>query len=974
MERVNGDSQFVGRQEQVALVDQAAVRSGAGTPQFVIFGGEAGIGKTRLIERCATRLAGTGALVTRGACIELGAEGLPLAPITSTLRDLVRQLGAARLSSLLPDADQLLALLPELQLPPTAGGHRLERLFELFARMLERLGQDNPVVLVVEDLHWADRSTRELLGYLARAPHAGRVLVMMAYRSDAVGHGDPLSGFLAELVRLPSVQRVVLPPFTRAETEQLAAAVLAKPPPAGLVDRIFHRSGGNPFFVEELVRAGAELPDSLRELLLHKVARLPGPARQVVRMASVGGSSVPHDLLAATAGLPDTVLLPALRQAVEAYVLTTDPIRDARPGEVGGRYRFRHDLLREAVLNDLLPAERVRLHRSFAEALSACPELVPAERRAAESAYHWHGAGEAGRALPALLRAAEAAEAMYAHAEQTQMLERALEVSPQVTEPNPLAAPDRLAIWEKVVAAALLAGEPSHARGLVDRALAEAEMVVEPQRTALLRALRCQALQELGDASTAAAIGEALKVVPPTPGMSRARVLDVLSAVLMIARQPEQARALGIEAIRLAAELGDQALEANAQITVAATLTQLGTYHDAITVLRHAVELAERSSDDIRLTRAYHNLAYASIWLGQLTEAADTARAGLTVARRAGLSRSLGAVTTMNLADILMIVGRWDGVDAILTEALALDPPRRFASIMHAIRGELAHARGDLELARQQASLAQTLLDQTADTLPQRLPSINLTAEIALADNRIDDARAAIAEGLPLLDRCDAITMAWLFVTTGARVEARARMLPPRLRGAGASLAEPLHAAVARLPTGTPLLSAYAAQFAAETGQPDASWSAVAAAWDAIGAEFPACHAKLRAAERAAITQDWAAAREWLRAADQQARRLGAGRILAEIELLAGRAELALNDDPATGSDLQRLGLTNREIEVLHLIATGRSNRQIAEQLYISPKTASVHASHILTKLGVSNRVEATAVAYRMHLLDDLAS
>jgi ATP/maltotriose-dependent transcriptional regulator MalT len=969
---------FVGRQELVGLVDEAAGRARAGQLQVVVLGGEAGVGKTRAMEHCADRLAGAGALVLHGPCVELGAEGLPLAPVTAMLRDLVRQVGVERVS-LLPGADLIMGLLPEHAAPSPAGPDQPGRWFEGFGGLLRRLGADRPVLLVIDDLHWADRSTRELLGFLARGLRTARAVVLTAYRSDALARRHPLPPFLAELARLPGVRRQELGRFGRAETEQLVTGMLGDRPPAELVDRVFRRSGGNPFFIEELVRDSAgpatgRLPASVRDLLLDRIERLPPAAGQLLRLAAVGGPAVPHRLLAATAGLPESALLAALRAAVDARVLAADPDRDG--------YRFRHELLREVVVEELLPAERSRLHRSYAEALAADPAVVPAERLAAETAFHWHGAGEPARALPALLRAAAAAEAMHAHAEHSQLLLRALEIWPQVTDQTQVAGHDRLGSWERVVAAALRAGEPAQALALADRAIEEAGRrdPGSPAGLAMLLAQRSLARHELGRDDTLAAVEQARAALGSAPPAVRPRVLDVLGQVLMLRRRSELAHALSTEAMRLAATLGDEAVATNARITMATALGQLGGYDEALAVLDETRKLAERRGDDLRLARVHNNLAQALTYAGRLPEAVDVARTGLEVARRAGLSRTLGGVLVLNLAEALLLTGRWAEADAAVAGSLALDPPRRATAAMHVVRGEIALGRGELDRAREQLSLASTLADGAAGPVSQLVAVRFLAAELALAGNRIDDARAAVVEALPALDGCDSLGVVWQLLAAGARVVAgdriRARVFGDR--PAEDTLAGTLRATAARLQTGTPLLSAHAAQFAAELGPaPEAAappgWPAVVEAWDNVGAAYLACYARLRAAEAAAAAGDRAGAGHWLRPAAAAAERLGARRLLTELRRLARRVDLVLETGsaPAAGtSDLHRLGLTGRESEVLRLMATGRSNRQIAEQLFISPKTVSVHSSHILAKLGVANRVEATAVAYRLGLFD----
>ena len=978
MGRSSTGARLVGRRDQLRLLDEAVGLAGAGEPQFVVFGGEAGVGKTHLLEHCAVRLEESGWRALRGACVELGAEGLPLAPATAALRDLVHQVGVDRVSALLPGADAVLTLLPEMR-GPQALPDTQARLFELFAAVLRRLGDDHPVLLVIDDLHWADKSTRELVGFLARTLLAARVLVVMAYRTDTLGRRHPLPAFLAELERLRGVRRVELPRFGRAETEELVAEVLGRHPSAALVDRVFRLSSGNAFFVEELASAQAaggpsSLPESVRDLLLDRVERLPEASRDVVRMAAAGGPSLSHRLLAEIAGLDERPLLERLRVAVDARVLA------AEEGEYA--YRFRHALLREAVVDDLLPAERVRLHRAYAEALEARPGLAPAERYAAEVAFHWYGAGEADKALPALVRAAAAAEAVCAHAEQGQMLLRALDQWARVPDAPRLAGLDRVDIWEKLIGANLWAGEDHQALDLADQALAETDQAAAPERAAMLLALRGMALRDLGRDGALTAVEEALNLLPPAPSAGRARVLDLLGAVLMTSGRPKRAHALSREAMRIAADLGDEVVEANARTTVGVTLAQLGAYDEALATLREARDGAEERGDATRLTRAHLNLAVVLGTVGRHEETVGAATAGLDIAGRAGLSRTLGSILTVILATALTAMGRWDEADATCAGGLAADPSRPLGAAMHAIRGEIALARGEFEYARDQQSLATTLLGQ-ASADPGRLLVLRLAAAIALHDNRIGDARKTVADALAVSGEGSPAADVWRLVTLGAQVESRARMRARTFGdgSAGEPITGALRAAAAAFPVGTPLSSACAAQVAAELGpalgpelRADVSWSEVVSAWEALGEPYSAAYARLRAAERAAEAGDRVSARDWLRRAADDADRLGAIPLLAEIRVLSRAADVATDTTPvraAAPSGIRRLGLTEREAEVLRLVMAGHSNRGIAQQLFISPKTVSAHVSRVLHKLGVAGRVEATAAAYRLRLFEE---
>lgn len=357
------------------------------------------------------------------------------------------------------------------------------------------------MVLVLEDLHWADASTRHLLAYLFRTLRRGRLVVIATYRADDIHRRHPLRPLLAELDRLRTVQRIELPRFSRDEVARQMAGILATEPAPALVDDVFERSDGNAFFVEELAVASYEgcrtgLTDSLRDLLLVRVEGLPEHAQRVARIVAEGGSTVEYPLLAAVVGLGEDELIEALRAAVGANILLATPDGDG--------YRFRHSLVREAVSDDLLPGERSRLNRRYAEALEAGPGLVPADQRAARLASYWYHAHAAAKALPAVLHASVEARRRHACSEQLRLLERAMELWDDVPEDvrdglrpvdyaevyppcgcDPDTTPLRyLDLMAEAAVAGRLCGERDRALKIIKRALRLLEDEKDPLRSA----------------------------------------------------------------------------------------------------------------------------------------------------------------------------------------------------------------------------------------------------------------------------------------------------------------------------------------------------------------------------------------------------------------------------------------------------------------------------------------------------------
>jgi ATP/maltotriose-dependent transcriptional regulator MalT len=938
-------SSFVGRRDQLVQLDHAVRSAESGEPQVVVVGGDAGIGKTWLLDHFASRLEDTGVRVLRTACIELGTQGLPLAPVNAALRQLVGRYGVEALVTAQPGVESLLQLLPELGVAETPVPDRA-RLFELYGALLQRLGTEHPLLWVIDDLHWADRSTRELLGFLARTLRASRILIATAYRADDLDRAHPLRPFLAELQRVRGVRRVDLPAFSRTETAELLRDVLGDRVTDEVVDRVYRRSGGNALVALELAQAGGSaevIPESLRDVLLGKIERLPEASRHVVRRAAIGGRSITHGLLRAITGRDDAHLFDALRAAADQGVLLPDG---------ADRYAFRHALVREAVVDDLLPAERRQLHRICAEALTSNPGLVAPDRYAAELAFHWHEAGDAVRALPALLSAADAAAQVPAYAERAQLLDRALRIWDDAS------GLDRLELFDQAIEAANWAGDALLALDLADRALAlaSADGSAEPERVAMLFVHRGLSLHNLDRDGALAAVDEGLAVLPETPTLGRARVLDLAGTVLVLRGWARRALDVAGESARLAARLGEPRLELSANTTRGWAFAMLGSYAEALEAMDGLRERAEQLGDQAQVARVQLNVAKSLVGAGRYADAVDVARSGIEAAGASGLARGLGTVIHLYLTWALMALGRWDEVETVALDVLELDPSSPATAAFHAARAEVAFLRGDVPTAVEQLSLALTVSGGAADTAPWMLPLVRQRADIALYENRIDDARKAVADALATGGERGSPAGLWMLLITGARISAR--QSDPEFEAL-------LRRTASRLPRDSPALAACALHFAAELGDPGVTWPEVAGAMDAVGAVYRTAYAEMRCGEAALAAGDRDAAREWLRSAAERARWLHAQPLLAEIEVLARSAHL---DIGRRAAEPVSAGLTERETEVLRLVAAGKSNKQIAEELYVSPKTVSVHVSNILAKFGVSSRGQAAATAHRLNL------
>jgi DNA-binding CsgD family transcriptional regulator len=959
----------------------------------VLLGGEAGVGKTRLVEQFAAAAQEQGARVLGGGCVPLGEEGLPFAPVIEALRGLADQLDPAELEAVAgPARAELARLLPDLAwgreaiVGPAVAGAGQGQLFELLFGVVQRLAATAPLLWVLEDLHWADRSTRDLLAYLATYLRAQPVLLVLTFRSDELDRRHPLRRLLAELGRNRRVVRLELPRFSRAEVTQQVAGLLGADPSARLVDDLYARSEGNPFFAEELVLAGADpgvLPPSLQEVLLARVVRLGDRTQQLLRVAAAAGPGVTQPLLAEVAGLDDQQLLEGLREAVDQQLLRPDP-------GGGDGYLFRHALLAEAVHSELLPGERVRLHTALASALEAGVEGGgPPASRAARLAYHWAAAGDQPRALSASIQAAEAALGVYGFAEAQLQLERALALWDQVPDAEQRAAGmDRVGLLARCAEAAYGAGDPAWAAELVRQTLGRVDEAHQPRRAGLLHEQLARCLRRLGDP---AALGEqqaAVRLVPPGPSVERARVLGSLALLLVLVDRFAEVREPAEEAVAIARQVGAVAEEANARIALGGGLVNLGDPDAGLAELQAAVRLATQVGDVVLALRAtvYHSDGLLAA--GRLAEAATVSLDGIEEVRRLSLTRAFGPLLACNATWALGALGRWDQAEQVSRQALELAPSDAAAASLPLARAALELGRGDLDAAQARLQAVRRLLPAPIPQAQYARPLLGGLAELALWRGDLGQARQLVAEAVPLV--AANLRYAAPLYALGLRVEAdRAELARARRAGqplgddgTATTLLDRLdQAATSPAAAGLPDLAAWQASALAERtrqqGRPDpAAWAAAAAAWERLGQPYHLAYAGYRHAEALlAATGDRDTAHQVLSRAAAITGRLGARPLDSEIQALARRARLDLTPPagaPATAADVPgpaaQLGLTPREAEVLALVAVGRSNRQIAQALFISPKTVGVHVSNILAKLGVAGRVEAAAVAHRLGL------
>ncbi|WP_392842751.1 AAA family ATPase [Streptomyces sp. LN500] len=1024
---------FVGRAGELTSLTDALARATAGLPglpgapggepQALLIGGEAGVGKTRLVEEFLTATGRREAVVAVGGCVEIGADGLPYAPFSTALRALRRTLPDEMAAACAGQEGELARLLPELGEADrdATDEHGTARLFELTARLLERISADRPVVLVLEDLHWADASTRHLLAYLFRTLRSGRLVVVGTYRADDIHRRHPLRPLLAELDRLRTVRRIELARFNRAEVGRQLTGILAATPEPDLVDEIFERSDGNAFFVEELACSlecgdSSGLSDSLRDLLLVRVEALSEDAQKIARIVAEGGSTVEYGLLAAVSGLAEDDLIEALRGAVGANLLLTTP--------EGNGYRFRHSLVREAVSDDLLPGERSRLNRRYAEALEADPTLVRAGERATRLASYWYGAHDPAKALPAVLKASVEARRRYAFSEQLRLLERAMELWDDVPDEvrrtlrpidyaevypacgcEPDTTPLRyLDLMAEATVAARFGGDRERALAISKKAMRILDGEADPLRAAWFWVQRSHLVQALtrGDGWQELATAQDLVRGLP-PSAVHADVLMSVAGWGALHRPGAETLAAADRAVEYAQLVGDEYIELHARLTRGWLTADAGAVDEGIAEMYAVRDRADELHLVGIMGRASINLPSTLEAMGRSLEAVAAADHGIEVCHRHGIPDTEAWVRS-NQAMSYFSLGHWEESQATIDVAARAAQSRKAHGLVASRRTELALARGDLAEAEVQLALSQRYFG-SRDPQPQHLIApVRHAVTLAVQQGRLPEARAAFeaqAElgfppgtqryGLPLLQ-------------IAATAEADARGLPATEPGRPAILAL-IRKHLKQLPMLVPVWAAYGLLINAElaraegTDTPD-DWSRAAAAFAPLHRPYELAQVHHRWAEALLIASgDRPRATSLLRDAHGTAERLGARPLTETIELLVSRARITFAtsvdeiptavtvpaDDAtmdraaereqaeeqlqaAAAAAVESFGLTRREQDVHRLVAAGHTNRRIAEELYISPKTASVHVSNILAKLGVSSRGEAAALAHRLRL------
>jgi len=967
MARSAAGTPFVARHEQLERFRSALGRAASGEPGAILLSGDAGVGKTRLLSTMAEVAAASGALVVVSHCVDLGDVGLPYLPFAEALAQL-RPLGPA-VEDVIAARPALGRLLDSGTTEPPAGTAEQVARFQLFDGMAAVLAAAGtvrrPLVLIIEDLHWADPSSRDVLRFLLARLRAEHLLIVGSYRTDDLHRRHPLRPLLAELLRHPSVDHLQLPPFTRDELAEFVVAVTGADLPEPALQRVLARSEGNAYFAEELLGCGvdsAELPGTLADVLHARLELLDPAVQHLARIASVAGRRVTEALLLAVAGTDPTFAEPsdfdaALREAVAHNVLVS---------EKDEWIAFRHALLAEAVYSDLLPSEQSGLHRAYRRALEADPSLGSQ----AELAHHALRSHDLPAALAASYAAAREAADVLAPAEELRRLETVLELWDAVPGAQQAVGQDRVEITMSAASAASRDGQPGRAAALSRSALA----TCEPLRAALLTPAAAFYLVDADQATEAfQRATEALTVLDAeAPSVDRARVLAAQARSALNSDLDDVARDAAERAVAESRALGVADAEADALTTLA--LLEVDEPDTAADLLASALALARSSGDLLTELRTAHNLTSTLYYAGWLDQAGAVCDEGIVRARTTGVIWMGYGVSLLLFRELIRYVTGDLGPAAPARDevpALALATLRVADLYASVARGDPdAVDRGRAIKADWQQDPWNALLSGgcTIDGLTwagEYQEAIDLTRQLIdfLGRTWNDYFLGGIwlsALGLAALaDRAERTRLAGGDLASDIAIGDSLVMLADHTAQRGRPRGGRLG------PEGRAWLARAHAEHARLVGRNDPELWREAMREFGYGYRYEVARSRWRLAEALTERGDRSAARGEAGTALAEAREMGAEPLAAAVEAFGRRARLEL-----PGSRAVTGVLTDREEEVLRLVAQGLTNRQVGERLYISAKTVSVHMSNVLGKLGASGRAEAVSVAHQRGLLD----
>lgn len=928
---------LIGRTEQVGQL-LAALDSSTDAATVVALTGEAGVGKTALIDLLAWHAAGAGDQVLRGACTVVLSEPIAYAPIAGALRGAgiaTADLGAPNRGELF---ERMLRLLVE---------HRLEN-----GRQL----------LLLDDLHWSDPASMEFVGFLARNLPAGH-LVLLSYRSDEAP-ADPAAQLVLEtIVSHREVRKIDVQRLSEPDIAALYEQQTGLPADQQELLTLLERSGGNPFIATELIAAGRmdRLPPRIQDVLTLRTARVGIDASAVVRVVAVLGRPISQQLLDSIVDLTEDRTLAAVAECISAGILVVD--------QVDQRYGFRHALAQDALLAEMIPGERQRIHYRIAVTLGDRQSTRHSAGQSAEWAAHWRASGHDVEAFEATLVAAATARKVFTHTEAWRQYRHLVTLLDNGFGPD--GAADRGRLLAEAAEAARWAGDVTEAVELTRRAIVD---ISDPAERARITERLGRCLWDIGDtagADRAYLLAESIAADLPASSL-QATICASRARLAMQAGRYTEAESLARKAIRLARKTATPAEQSRASAVLGMCRVLAGELEPGIALIRKAAQMAAESGDDEDRRRVAGNLAFSLLIAGHAREACRTAVDALAAVRRHNAIASSGAALVSNTIVLLRLTGRWDEAAQLSDEAFSEGVTAGQALLIRLARAELDIGRGDLPAARENLDAA-AYLGRSATSVSIVADLALVEAEWSLLNGDLDDASAAIDRAVAVLETGSETRDLARACALGLRIEADRASLPGARRAPGlpTALATSLRETAVTIggASTSPEVKAYCATAAAEwsrfDGRSDAGrWAEVAQLWTTLECPLEQGYVRYRLAQ-AQMSHDRASAVDQLGRAQAIAVELKAAPLLNAIGDLGRRGRIRLNrqpvDEPTENAD--RFGLTRREREVLDELRLGLTNKQIAARLFLSPRTVDVHVANVLMKLGARTRAEAVALA-----------
>ena len=1059
---------FVGREREISRLAVTLEAAAVGRTGRIVLSGPAGVGVTRLVDETVSRVQRLSSPFSVIRCEAVaGGAAVPYAPISKGFREFLADLDDQELLRILgPAIEPMVRLVPELAdrgiQPATLRRRSIDPerravwFNEAIRGVLERAGERKPVLIVIEDLQYADGATRGLASFLARVARPARFCLIATYAADALSRDHPLHADLAAMATSSNPpERMALEPMGGDDLVQLLANIDGERPTAATVLLVAVRSAGNPLVVEEIAAArrelsGVRLDASFDELIAARIAQRTPECRRFLRLLAPAWQPLDEAEIAAVAAAFERLvesLPPRSSARPRRLVGDLDPHLEAGRDEAiefgfvvrrsDGRLAIRHESVARAIEHDLLPHQWRRHHEAVADALGA---------ESAAALPHWRAANRPDLAREAAIAAAALAEDLDSPIDALTAREIALELG-AVDGPDSIGSGQFLARTGEV---ALAAGRPDRALAFLESAAGRFGEREDREEVAALHEALGRVARTLGDHERA--LAEHRRAASSVGGGNtplRARILASLAQTLMLYGHFAEAATTAQDAIAVARRVGADALaiEGHATCTLGIATAWSADPVDAISLLEHARDIARQTGHADDAFRATLNLATALTLLGRREDAIEVTRRAVTEARTDGLEVAYGNALRGNIAEALFLVGRWDEAREIIRTALEWSPaPEAFADA--SVTAAMLEVETSVD-ERAASLLGWRPLRMERSPDPQlEVPATRAAASFALWRGDIDDARRAAELGWSLVTRAEDWALTARMASTYLEVQAaivadahqrraiseissargRARRVAAESEAVLRASGLPPDAASRReAEAHQATVRAFAARI--EGHDDPVLWAAAASAWELVGEPYQVARVRWREAEALLPSKDArqgrAAAREPLIEAVRIARSLRARPLLRELETLARRAMITLpppdaasagavaatleSGRPGSGTgwiaatasagagrpeatltnaagsagpvasafvhagDAQRreaaFGLSAREREVLALIAQGRTNREIGERLFISQKTVGVHVGNILSKLGVSGRVEAAMVAVRLKLV-----